>query len=196
MKKLTKGGLVLLIAFLGYACNSESSSKTSVETAEESNKATQKNDMSGAAEDQHKATSEFMVKAASGGLMEVALGKLAQQQSQNDAVKIYGKQMETDHGQINNQLKLLGTAKNIVVPAAPSDEHQKPINELADLKGADFDKKYIDMMVNDHQKDIKLFEEAANNNKLDAEVKALAQKSLPTLRQHLEMAQKSQNEIK
>jgi putative membrane protein len=83
----------------------------------------------------------------------------------------------------------LGTAKRIVVPASPSDAHQKHINELANLEGTAFDKKYMDMMVSDHQKDIQIYEQAANNSKMDAEVKAFAVKILPTLRQHLQMAQ-------
>jgi len=196
MKKNTTSCLLLLTMFLGFACDSSPSTKTSVETAEQTNKATQKNDVSEAAEDRFKVASDFMVEAASGGLMEVALGKLAQKQSHNNEVKIFGKQMETDHSQANEQLKLLGTAKNIVIPAAPSDEHQKHINELAELKGADFDRRYMDMMVNDHQRDIKLFEDAANNNAMDAEVKLFAQKTLPILRQHLQMAQKTQQLVK
>jgi len=187
---------LVLSFFLSYGCNSDQPRKISVETAEESNKAIQKNDLSGVTEAKHKVASDFMIEAASGSLMEITLGKLAQIQSQNDEVKIFGKQMETDHGKANEQLELLATAKNIVIPAAPTQDHQKHINQLAELKGADFDRKYLDMMITDHQNDIKLFQNAANNNDMDAEVKAFAQKTLPILRQHLQMAQQTQRLVK
>lgn len=196
MKNLASIKIIFCLAILGYACNSENADKISVETAEETNKAIQKNDISGAAEEKHKVAAEFLVEATSGGLMEVALGNLAQQKSQNNQVKNFGKQMENDHSQVNEKLKALARAQNIVVPATPSNQHQKHINQLAELKGADFDKKYMDMMVNDHHKDIDIFQQAANNSNLEAEVKALAEKTLPTLRQHLQLARKTQSTLK
>ena len=60
-------------------------------------------------------------------------------------------------------------------------------DKLAKLSGADFDREYMDMMVKDHVKDVKEFEDASTKAK-DADVKAWAAKTLPTLREHLQMA--------
>ena len=60
--------------------------------------------------------------------------------------------------------------------------HQNKLNKLRQRTGADFDREYMKMMVEDHGKAITLFEKAAANP--DAEVKAFAEQMLPTLRAH------------
>jgi len=49
-------------------------------------------------------------------------------------------------------------------------------------------------MVRDHKKVIALYEQAAANN-TDSDVKALAQSTLPTLREHLQMAERDATTI-
>jgi putative membrane protein len=66
-------------------------------------------------------------------------------------------------------------------------EHQKTIDKLSKLSGADFDKAYMNEMLKDHEKDVALFEKEANSGK-DADVKSWATSTLPTLRDHLQMA--------
>ncbi len=74
-----------------------------------------------------------------------------------------------------------------MIPPTPGADHQHHVDELKTKKGADFDKAYISMMVQDHEEDIRKFEQASQNAK-DADTKAFASKTLPILRQHLEMA--------
>ena len=66
-------------------------------------------------------------------------------------------------------------------------EEQKRADKLSKLSGADFDRAYMKDMVEDHVKDVAMFEKEAKNGK-DADVKAFADKTLPTLREHLQMA--------
>jgi putative membrane protein len=174
MKKISLFLLIVLGAWTFQAC--DSSKKTdSAETAEEMN---EENDA--VKEDD----SEFAVEAASGGLLEVELGRMAQEKGKSQGVKDFGAMMVKDHSKANDELKTLATSKNIVLPSTPSEEHQKHINDLAKLSGAEFDKEYIKMMTDDHEKDVKLFKEAADDAK-DADIKAFAAKTLPTLEQHL-----------
>jgi putative membrane protein len=187
MKKLTLGSMLGLALLLGYGCNTEKK-KDTVETAEESNEA-KVDSVNGPMEDSLEAGSEFLVKAASGSMMEVELGRMAEQQASSADVKTFGARMVKDHSKANEELKTLAAKKNITLPTAPGEEHQKHIAELKNLKGADFDKKYADMMVKDHQEDISLFEDATKDDKMDADIKAFAQKTLPVLRSHLEMVQ-------
>ena len=130
---------------------------------------------------------KFMVKAASGGMMEVELGQMAQQKAKSQKVKDFGAMMVRDHTQANNELKALAANKNVSLPASLVEEHQTHVNNMKEKAGADFDKAYMSMMVDDHEKDISDFtNESTSGN--DAEVKAFAAKTLPVLQGHLTAA--------
>lgn len=129
--------------------------------------------------------SEFAVKAADGGMMEVMMGELAQKNSTMQELKDYGKMLVTDHSKANEELKALAAQKNISLPAAMSSDHQKKYDDMAKKIGQDFDKDFIDMMIDDHEDDIDLFKDEADNGN-DADIKAFASKTLPTLQQHLD----------
>src|SRR5690606_28857010 len=90
---------------------------------------------------------ELAVEAADGGMLEVELGKLAQTNGSSPQVKKFGQMMADDHSKANDELKALAQQKNITLPAALSDKHQKKYNDLAEKKGKEFDKDYIDFMV-------------------------------------------------
>lgn len=130
---------------------------------------------------------DFMAKAASGGMMEVELGKLAQQKAKNARVKKFGAMMVKDHTQANTELKALAANKNVSIPPAMNEEHQKHVSEMREKTGDAFDKAYMSMMVDDHQKDVSDFE-GASNKAGDANLKAFAAKTLPVLRMHLDSA--------
>lgn len=130
--------------------------------------------------------SDFAMKAASGGMMEVELGNIAQQRALNPRVKAFGAMMVEDHSKANDELKALATTKNIALPDSLSDEHKRHVDEMKKMQGADFDKHYMEMMVDDHNDDIDLFEDASKED--DADIKAFASKTLPVLRKHLDSA--------
>ena len=133
------------------------------------------------------ATVMFMTKAASGGIMEVQLGQLAQQQAGSQRVKDFGAMMVRDHGKANDELKSLASAKNVSLSDSLTAEHKRHVTNLQSKKGTAFDKAYMSMMVQDHQKDIQEFEKASNNLS-DGEVKAFATRTLPVLKTHLDSA--------
>lgn len=130
---------------------------------------------------------DFAVKAADSGLAEVNASEVAQQKAQDQRVKDFAAMMVQDHTKTNEELKSLAAGKNITLPTAPGEAHLKSIADLNSYSGADFDKEYMDLMVNDHQKAVDLFEDAAENAE-DAELKAFAAKTLPALKKHLEQA--------
>jgi len=131
----------------------------------------------------------FVVNTANAGMTEVAAGQLAQQKGMGKDVKAYGSMMEKDHTAAADKLKAVAASKNITLPPAIAPEMQKNIDDLQKKDGKDFDKAYISMMVDDHKKVISLFEDEAKNGS-DADIKAFASSTLPTLRHHLEEAQK------
>jgi putative membrane protein len=135
---------------------------------------------------------EFAMKAAQGGMMEVELGKLAQSNAQDEQVKSFGERMVKDHSAANDKLKQIASSHGIQLPTTPG-EHQKTIDKMKSLKGAQFDTGYMTNMVSDHQKDIKEFEKEAKSGHGD--LKQFASDTLPTLREHLSLAQSTKSAV-
>jgi putative membrane protein len=132
------------------------------------------------------ADAHFVMQAAEGGMMEVAKGKLAAQKGSHEGVKQLGQRMVDDHTKANDELKSIANGKNITLPGEPKPPMQAALAKLEKLDGAAFDRAYVDDQVRDHEKTIALFEREAKGGK-DAELKAFAEKTLPTLKEHLTM---------
>jgi len=190
MKKLTMPLMAFALLFV-VSCNSGSQTDSTT-AAEEKNE--QKTDAS-AAKVQVEDDNEFAVEAASGGLMEVELGTIAAQNASSPKVKEFGQRMVRDHSKANEELKAIAMRKNITLPTTPGDKHQHHIDELKAKKGADFDKAYMSMMVEDHNEDIKKFENEGQTGK-DADIKAFAAGKVTVLKEHLEMAKATNDAVK
>ena len=130
---------------------------------------------------------DFLMDAAMGGLMEVELGRIAAQKGMSDSVKQFGQRMVDDHSKANEELTSLASSKGITLPTALDEKHQKDVTKLSALSGAEFDRAYSKLMLSDHNKDVKEFEKQSTKG-ADAELKAFASKTLPTLQEHLQMA--------
>jgi putative membrane protein len=129
---------------------------------------------------------KFVKEAAIGGMAEVELGKLAQQKASSDAVKQFGQKMVNDHSKANEELKAAATKDGLELPTELDKKHQKLMDKLSKLSGPEFDKAYIKNMVKDHKKDVSEFQDEASKGTMPG-IKEFAQKTLPTLEQHLQM---------
>jgi putative membrane protein len=136
----------------------------------------------------------FAQKAAAGGAAEVELAQLAMEKASSDAVKQLASRIQSDHSKANQQLASIGSSKGWQLPSSPAAEHQATKSKLEKLSGADFDRAYVEAMVKDHRKDIREFEREASNGADDA-VKQFASSTLPTLKQHLEMAESAHQSL-
>jgi len=136
------------------------------------------------------ADKSFAMKAAQGGMAEVEMGKLAQTNAQSEQVKSFGERMVKDHSAANDKLKQIASTDGVQLPTTLG-EHQKMVDKLKSLKGAQFDAEYMTHMVSDHQKDIKEFEQEAKSGHGD--MKQFASDTLPTLREHLTLAQSAKS---
>lgn len=130
----------------------------------------------------------FIMDAAMGGMEEVELGKVAAQQGMSAEVKQFGQRMVDDHSQANSELMSLASSKGITLPTELDQKHRSEVTKLSGMSGADFDREYTKMMVSDHRKDVSEFEKQSTRG-TDADLKAFATKTLPTLREHLRMAE-------
>ena len=127
---------------------------------------------------------KFAVKAAQGGMAEVEIGQLAKQKANNPQVKTFAEKMVTDHTKANEELKQIVSKKGAAFPANLPRKENSTFNSLEKATGNDFDKEYVEHIVKDHKKDVKEFEDAAKNAD-DPDLRAFAQKTLPTLQEHL-----------
>jgi|SRR6478672_6987041 putative membrane protein len=148
-----------------------------------------------AADTLSKGDRDFVQKAAQGGVSEVEMGKLAQQKAENQQVKDFGARMVQDHTKANDELKKIASAKSVNIPDQPDKQAQKEMDKLQKLSGAQFDREYMTHMVSDHKKDVSEFQKAAKSAK-DSEVKNFAATTLPTLQEHLKMAQNAERTTK
>jgi len=131
---------------------------------------------------------DFLQKAASGGMAEVEAAQLAQQRAGSPQVRQFASRMMTDHMQTNADLQQLAEAQSFTLPTKPSTKDAAATQKLRALNGVAFDQAYAQQELRDHQGDIALFRKEATSGH-DPEVKAFAQKTLPVLQQHLQLAQ-------
>lgn len=174
-----------MLVFFVYSCDSNPNQQNSTEVAEEVNEDTfeETGNNNGMEED-----SEFLVDAASGGMMEVEAGKLAINKASSPQVKEFGQRMVDEHSQANQKLMELAETKNITLPNSMSDKHQEKVDGLTEASDADFDKEYMNLMDESHMETIEMYEETSENAN-DTDIKAFATETLPTLRNHHQVAE-------
>jgi putative membrane protein len=132
--------------------------------------------------------SKFVSEAASGGMAEVKLGQLAQEKASSEKIKEFGQKMVTDHTKASEELKQVAQQQGLTLPQEMSRQDQATYDRLSKLQGKQFDEAYAHAMMTDHQKDVAAFQKEASSGKNDG-LKQFASQTLPTLQEHLKMAQ-------
>ena len=128
----------------------------------------------------------FVQAASAAGSTEIDAAKLATKQSQDKDVKSFAHHMMVDHTKLAMQLKM-AAPHGVSVPKDNSDP--SALDSLKPLHGKQFDTAYIQHMgVQGHQDAMQLFQKEAQEGQ-NAKLKQAAQKALPTIQEHLKMAQ-------
>jgi putative membrane protein len=130
---------------------------------------------------------EFVTMAASGNMLEIQAGQLATQKGVKAEVKSYGEHMVNDHTTASLELSTMAQRKGLTVPAQLTTQHQQQLAVLAPLAGENFDKAFMSLMVKSHQEQVSLFERASTSVN-DKDLRSLAAKKLPVLKEHLQEA--------
>lgn len=184
MKKISLYlALALVWSVLSYCRNS---TERNADAAKERNE--QKEVMN---EDQ----ADFLVEAASSGMQEMEMAKLGVDKAQHSRVKAFAKMMVADHEQLDKELKDLAAKKNITLPATVANEQSEVMQDLKQMTGRDFDSRFMELMEQEHERDVRKFEDASENHK-DSEVRVFAAKTLPKLRMHLDSARMIRNVLR
>jgi putative membrane protein len=130
----------------------------------------------------------FVQKAGEGGMAEVELSKVAEKNAKSADVKKFATQMVHDHTANNKELATIAAHENIPVPKTLDSEHAALRDKLQGMKGADFDRAYVDAMRSDHQKMDDLLKSSQATVSTE-ELRTFIKKTEPVVEHHLSMAQ-------
>ena len=135
--------------------------------------------------------SKVMVDLAQANVAEIETGKLALEKSPNEDVKKFAQHMIDDHTKALQELQTLAQSKGVKLPDGTDVQHKTMATAMKALSGNAFDNQYMKRVgVNDHQRTIDLLQKAQKSQ--DPEIKAMADKMIPTVQSHLKMAQETQ----
>lgn len=129
----------------------------------------------------------FVMQAASGGMAEVQAGQWAETRSQQQPVKDFAEKMVQAHTANNDELMTLAQSKGISLPAAPLPKDAATLSKLQLITGARFDTTYIRAQISGHEAMESVMEREMKSGS-DSDLRAFAQKTLPVVRRHLQMA--------
>jgi putative membrane protein len=130
---------------------------------------------------------QFLGDAIKGDNNEVVLGQIAARRGDSAGVRDFGARLHSDHAGARVEAVAVARALRVPVPAGMTPEAARERGRLQRLSGPAFDREFVRYMVNDHREDIAKFESQARTG--DRRTAALAQAQLPTLREHLRIAE-------
>jgi putative membrane protein len=183
-KQVTVFSRIAVVALIGAGLCLGVSAQAAAKKEEKKTEQPSKSPATVALSDKDKA---FMKEAAKGGMMEVDMGKMAQQKGKSADVKKFGSTMVADHTKAGNELMAIAKKKGV--------DLSKEKGKMMKLNDATFDKEYINAMVKDHEEDLAAFQGEAKNGS-DADVKAFASKTSAMIKKHLDMAKAAQAKLK
>lgn len=186
ISKAVLGAGIILMSL--NSCKNESKQEDPKEVAEDQNEAKFDN------QDNKEDDSEFLVDAAEINMTEIEAGKLAQTKSTNPEVKKFGQMLVDEHTKAATEVKAMADSRNISLPTSVTEEGQDKYNKLNEKSGVDFDKKFVDMMVDGHEKAIDKFKKASENA-TDQEIKTWASDNVSKLTAHLQHAKQLKQDL-
>ena len=140
------------------------------------------------AESLSNADKQFMIAAAKADMTEAHEGQMAEDQANRADVKAFGKTLVQDHTEAYSQLKELAAKTGVTIPVGINTAKVPTIAQLVHLKGANFDRRFVDDEIAAHRQAIAVFKREAEHAR-DADVRAYATKMIPVLEKHLHLAE-------
>ncbi len=129
----------------------------------------------------------FIMKAAEGNLLVVALGRLALSKGVSPDVKAFGMRLVSDHSRAYDELRQIAARRGIAVPTQLDAAGKMMVDQMSNLSGNTFDKAFAEHMVQDHEGDVRDYRRAAKGLR-DPELRDWAAKMVPVLESHLAQA--------
>ncbi len=132
----------------------------------------------------------FLKNAASGQLLLIALGKMAAKQAAGRDVQMFGERIVDCHTVVYRELSQLGRIKGTQIPGDMDEKRREAVRRFSRLRGAGFDREFMNFMEEALEKEVSAFVEAARQG-ADPEVRAFARSSIPVLAGSLKLAKKT-----
>jgi len=130
---------------------------------------------------------QFAQKAAMADLAEIQLGQLGAKQAASPDVRAFAQKMVADHTMSSKELMAIAGKKSLTLPTVLDEKHKTVAEKLTAMKGADFDRAFMEHMVMDHKQAVALYQGQVSQGQ-DPDLKAFATKTLPVIQTHLKMA--------
>jgi putative membrane protein len=132
-----------------------------------------------------KPSQAFLKKAIEGNFAEIEMGKLAQQNGQNEGVKKFGQMLSDDHSAANQKAIDIAKSMGMSPPDGPNTKQKADYDKMSKMSGTQFDRDFAAHMVADHEKDIAEYKKEAKQ--ADA-AGAYAKDQIDVLEKHLQAA--------
>lgn len=139
-------------------------------------------------------SNEFLVQAMQDSLAEIELCMLALQKSSNADVKAFAQTMIDEHGRMGQDLEQLAEKKKLTLTKAITDQHAAEVKKMSGLPAREFDRRFMELNVKDHENDLKVFKHYAAAEQ-DDDIKALAEKGVHMFTRHLKMAKELEKKV-
>jgi len=137
---------------------------------------------------------QFLRHAMMANMAEIKLGQLATERASSSQVKQFAQHMIDSHTKANEKVEKIAEQKGVGTPTDLDDKHKETQDRLSNLRGAEFDRAYMDHMVKDHKEVLAAFSAQSKNSK-DEDVRSLATTMTPELERHLQMATDTRQQI-
>ncbi len=141
-----------------------------------------------------RADSVFISEVDASNATELRLARMAEGRARDSLVKRFAQNMVTDHDRMQAEWRALSSRTGLQVRASISPRHQEQVTRLGSLSGTEFDRAYMAAMVQNHQENVNAFQDRGRTAQ-SAEVRQLVERSLPSLRQHLSLAQQVASQV-
>lgn len=175
METLRKIGLVCIVLGLtGMACNNSNSTVDRAQAVNDSTALVHEND------------AEFAVLAADLNMETIELAQLAETNAQDNRIIEMANTVLQEHQKASSELSQISADKQITLPMAMSQDRREDVSELQTRDSIDFDRHYLDELIDRHEEARRLYEDARDDVR-DAELQAFASKYLPLIKRHKEM---------
>ncbi|MEN3293795.1 MAG: putative rane protein [Burkholderiales bacterium] len=132
-------------------------------------------------------SNEFLAKAMQDGIWEIQTSHLAFQKSSDPDVKKFSTRMIDDHTKMDLEVVELAKISGAKLPQEITADQKIKFDDMSKLSGHEFDKRYMQYNVHDHERQVKAFSDQADKGS-DVGVRAFAARNLPVLKEHLQAA--------
>ena len=187
MKKVLLSAFVLSSVIAFTACES-TETKDTTEVAEEKNE--EKFDSS-----KQEKTADYVVEAAAGNYAEIECAKTAQTKSADAEIKKLASELVAAHTTLLGEVKSLAATKSISVPTAADQDALDKAKDLNETKAEDFDKKWVDEMIDKHKATVDKYEKFVDKTD-DADFKNWLLATIPKVKGHLTMLEAKRDKMK